>query len=764
MKRYGKILLGIMLWMVMMLGCVFTARADKTISGLGTGSIENPIQGAGGWSKVYFGSKEDPILFNVLQKKETVFSSEEKPTMLLDCAYNLANKRFSSNDSNTDWSSSEIRNWLNGDFKGSRFTTAEISAIAASSKSEKGPRDGNGYYYQYYDEDYGTVTSTLWWKALNGESIFLLDAAEATNTSYGFADTDETSDTRIKKYGNTKTSWWLRSPGSRWGVGFVYSSGSLSYDPDISWMTYGVSPALNVDLSHVIFSSLISANSSIYKLTIRDAARTIAIQSGESIKRESATQISVPYIMDSGSDHMSLLITNAKNDSGQEITWTDSTGWSNGAVKQYYKTVAEVSSSGTITFSLPDNYESNRDNWKVWILAEQLNRTKETDYASEPLCITIPHWHSYTYNASGASITATCTSGCPEGYDSQGIRLTLKAAEELDYNGSVKTVVIEDNYPATVPEGLAPKPTTISYYKSTGVGSTVTSGSELPGAPSGAGNYAAQITWGNQTASLAFTIMPITICSVEVTINEPVANANFAAFANTMTDHVTLDTVTWMPSSSLAAYSTVYTATVKTTADVNYAFADNVTSTVNGKKAAVKRNNDGTLSISYTFDRTAPEDKKDTGDQKAEDKEAEGKKAEDKVAEGKKAEDKVAEGKKAEDKEAEDKKKAADQEKTTIAKTPASVKAKVKKNKVTVSWKKIKKNKAGKKLLKQIKSIQVQYSTDPSFKDAVTKKVGKKKTKIKLKLQRKTTYYVRVRYVGADGVSRWSKVKRVKTK
>ena len=218
MKRYGKILLGIMLWMVMMLGCVFTARADKTISGLGTGSIENPIQGAGGWSKVYFGSKEDPILFNVLQKKETVFSSEEKPTMLLDCAYNLANKRFSSNDSNTDWSSSEIRNWLNGDFKGSRFTTAEISAIAASSKSEKGPRDGNGYYYQYYDEDYGTVTSTLWWKALNGESIFLLDAAEATNTSYGFADTDETSDTRIKKYGNTKTSWWLRSPGSRWGA------------------------------------------------------------------------------------------------------------------------------------------------------------------------------------------------------------------------------------------------------------------------------------------------------------------------------------------------------------------------------------------------------------------------------------------------------------------------------------------------------------------------------------------------------------------
>ena len=105
------------------------------------------------------------------------------------------------------------------------------------------------------------------------------------------------------------------------------------------------------------------------------------------------------------------------------------------------------------------------------------------------------------------------------------------------------------------------------------------------------------------------------------------------------------------------------------------------------------------------------------------------------------------------------------EEPITISKAPSSVKAKAKKNSSTVSWKKIKKNKAGKKLLKQIKSIQVQYSTDPKFEqDPVTKNVGKKKTKVKLKLQKKTTYYIRVRYVGKDGVSRWSKVKRVKTK
>ena len=103
--------------------------------------------------------------------------------------------------------------------------------------------------------------------------------------------------------------------------------------------------------------------------------------------------------------------------------------------------------------------------------------------------------------------------------------------------------------------------------------------------------------------------------------------------------------------------------------------------------------------------------------------------------------------------------------KITISKRPSSVKAKAKKNKVTVSWKKIKKNKAGKKLLKKIKSIQVQYSTDKAFITNVkTKTVGKKKTKVTLKLRKKTTYYIRVRYKGAKGFSKWSKVKKVKTK
>ena len=101
----------------------------------------------------------------------------------------------------------------------------------------------------------------------------------------------------------------------------------------------------------------------------------------------------------------------------------------------------------------------------------------------------------------------------------------------------------------------------------------------------------------------------------------------------------------------------------------------------------------------------------------------------------------------------------------TIQKTPASVKAKVKNNKVTVSWKKIKKSKKTKSLLGKIKRVQVQYSTDPEFKEnVVTKSYKKNKTKVTMKLAGKTTYYIRTRYVGTDGVSAWSSVKRVTMK
>ena len=105
-------------------------------------------------------------------------------------------------------------------------------------------------------------------------------------------------------------------------------------------------------------------------------------------------------------------------------------------------------------------------------------------------------------------------------------------------------------------------------------------------------------------------------------------------------------------------------------------------------------------------------------------------------------------------------------EKITISVPPKSVKAKVKGKKLTVSWKKLnKKRKKDKELFKQIRSIDIQVSTDRQFREIVAeRKLGKKKTNVTVKIKKKTTYYVRVRYVGDDGVSKWSDVKKVKKK
>ena len=103
-----------------------------------------------------------------------------------------------------------------------------------------------------------------------------------------------------------------------------------------------------------------------------------------------------------------------------------------------------------------------------------------------------------------------------------------------------------------------------------------------------------------------------------------------------------------------------------------------------------------------------------------------------------------------------------------ISKVPAKVKVNAKRNGVSITWNKIKQTKKNKALRKQIKNIEIQYSTDRSFPEGATDSriIGKNRTKLVLRgLPHKTVYYVRVRYTdGIDGYSNWSKVKRVKSK
>ena len=101
----------------------------------------------------------------------------------------------------------------------------------------------------------------------------------------------------------------------------------------------------------------------------------------------------------------------------------------------------------------------------------------------------------------------------------------------------------------------------------------------------------------------------------------------------------------------------------------------------------------------------------------------------------------------------------------TAAKVSGTIKTKASKSKVTISWKKVKDTKKTKKTLGKIRYVQVQCALDKRFtKTALSKKVKKSKTKAVFSLSRKKTWYFRIRYIGTKGVSRWSKVGKIKVK
>ena len=123
---------------------------------------------------------------------------------------------------------------------------------------------------------------------------------------------------------------------------------------------------------------------------------------------------------------------------------------------------------------------------------------------SEPFTVT-QHQHSWTYSASGATITAKCTAeGC---YltDGNGGSVTIAAPAELTYNGSGKAAVVTasgDDW-----QGPAASEITISYIKTGKYGPEILENGTLP---TNAGEYTASITVGEgnkaATASVKYTI------------------------------------------------------------------------------------------------------------------------------------------------------------------------------------------------------------------------------------------------------------------
>ncbi len=102
------------------------------------------------------------------------------------------------------------------------------------------------------------------------------------------------------------------------------------------------------------------------------------------------------------------------------------------------------------------------------------------------------HTHDFTYSVNGATITATCTEGCPDGYDSANKpTLTIVAPARTVYNGT-------GSADATI-NGSIPDVTTPGIVYSKGE-------TTLDAAPTDAGTYTASITVGEKTASVEYSI------------------------------------------------------------------------------------------------------------------------------------------------------------------------------------------------------------------------------------------------------------------
>ena len=358
------------------------AATEKTKNNttLGTWSIPAPTAPSTGnnpWSgsKVYFGKYNgNPVLYRVLSPDGSKNTYGSK-YMLLDCDSILFTYEFRTNTSPEigyahDWSRSDIKAKLNGDdFYGSNsvFTAAERNAIVESQGGHKVSLDG--LYTSRYLWDYTPADDS---------HVFLLEDEDVLNTDYGYPRDDGWNNggsidhpVASREKSGSNGWWWLRSPESDinayvcvvYGYDNSNRIGCFIFGPSSN--DNGVSPAFNVDLSSVIFST--EVGSSTYKLTIKDDS--MGVDAGTATK--AGNTVTVPVQVTGGS-RLSLLVTDRNYDN------------KNAEIKEY-KTVTV--SGDNVSFELPNGY---RPDWKVYLMTETLNDDDKTDYASAPCRITLP--------------------------------------------------------------------------------------------------------------------------------------------------------------------------------------------------------------------------------------------------------------------------------------------------------------------------------------------------------------------------------------
>ena len=392
--------------MLPMMGAGRTAKAavaqDKTVAGLSTSAIKAPkapssARDAWTGSYVWYGKYDGtPVKYRVLAPKTTIYGGT---TMLLDCDSILYTAPFDADgEVNTgaqkpnEWKYSDVKAGLNGSAfltRAEGFTTIEKNAIAKSTIASHALVVGTtaGQVASW------TLGAYVNYVALSGEKIFLLDGEDVSNSLYGYYYDDNSVTGKVKKnsYGDA-TWWWLRSAYDYDDDRAGHVTGDGVLDRNYNNYVFGVSPAFNINLSSVIFTSVITGTAgqynAEYKLTLADSNLTVGIANGKT-GSISGSKVTIPYVI-SGADakqatRVSVLILDKEYKAGNT---------NNAKIKYYGKLNIQSTGTsplnGTGTFTLPSGLTASGwgSSYYVYLLAEIENGMHETDYASVPVKLT----------------------------------------------------------------------------------------------------------------------------------------------------------------------------------------------------------------------------------------------------------------------------------------------------------------------------------------------------------------------------------------
>ncbi len=276
-------------------------------------------------------------------------SSSSQGDMLLLSSKEVAHMTFDSESS--DWSTSDIRNYLNVDFLAG-FSSIEQGALVNTEISGSNTYAGEGTTFP-------SVTTY--------DKVFLLDLNDVQTNDYGFGSTSTLA--------NYSYYWWLRSPENNLYVWEVDPGGTVSTFPAPWDSNELVRPAMNLDLDLVAFTTSQGTVKSDFALVGSNNVSADTVWQTTLINDDQSFDAVVPSY-GQVTNEVTIDVTNIDSNSYNQVSamLTDF----DGNVVAYGK--IGDSQPGQKTFTIPETIDEG--DYELAIFGEQVNGSDTSDYVS----------------------------------------------------------------------------------------------------------------------------------------------------------------------------------------------------------------------------------------------------------------------------------------------------------------------------------------------------------------------------------------------